>query len=97
MPRNLQYTANAYWCAHCWDFVLECSHLVEPMTTPPYVFHDSGQYIEARWDKNILQVRTNTGEGFQFTNVPRRVAIAFVKNPDHELLKGYRFERVRGR
>ena len=37
----------------------------------------------------------NTGERFQHFRVPRWHAVLFVRNPREELLKGYRFERVR--
>ena len=39
----------------------------------------------------------NTGERYQFFRVPRWRAVQFVRNPSRNLLKGYRFERVRGR
>src|SRR5262245_22666100 len=93
---ELHYNTDAYWCAGCWSFTLDCSHLVEPLNTPSVQLHD-WVYVEATWAKNILQVRTNTGEGYQFFNVPRWLAIAFVRSADGKLLDGHRFERVRGR
>jgi len=63
----------------------------------PAVKLDNWQYSEATWARNVLQVTMNTGERYQFMNVPRRLAISFVRNPQEELLKGCRFERVRGR
>lgn len=74
--------------------MFECGHLVDPLGTP-IVPLKNWQYSAATWSHNILEVTMNTGERFQFMNVPRRVAIEFVRNPADELLKGYRFERVR--
>jgi hypothetical protein len=93
------YTYNqpgSYWCADCHTFTLDCSHLVAPLNAPA-VKLDNWQYRAATWARNILQVTMNTGERFQFVNVPRRMAIAFVRKPESESLKAYRFERVRGR
>jgi hypothetical protein len=39
----------------------------------------------------------NTGERYQHFGVSRPVAVEFARNPDGVSLKGYRFERVRGR
>ena len=93
---HLHNNPAAYWCADCHKFTLDCSHLVEPLNTPT-VRLDNWQYSAVTWARNVLQVTMNTGERYQFMNVPRRVAIAFVRNPSEELLRGYRFERVRGR
>ena len=30
----LHNNPDAYWCADCWKFTLDCSHLVEPLTSP---------------------------------------------------------------
>ena len=72
----------------------EASHLVEPLNTPA-VRLENFQYTAASWARDILEVTMNTGERYQFMRVPRRLAIQFVRNPANELLKGYRFERVR--
>ena len=58
---------------------------------------DNFQYSAATWQKNVLQVTLNTGERYQFFRVPRWLAVLFVRNPQKGLLRGYRFERVRGR
>jgi hypothetical protein len=88
---------DAYWCWDCKRFTLDCAHLVEPLTSP-IMRLDHWQYIEATWERNIFQIATNTGERYQYFKVPRSVAVRFVRNPDGKtLLKGYLFERVRGR
>ena len=84
----------SYWCADCHRFTFDCAHLVEPLNTPT-VRLENFQYSAATWARNILEVTMNTGERFQFMKVPRRLAVEFVKAPGYELLKGYRFERVR--
>jgi hypothetical protein len=94
--KALHYNPDAYWCPQCWRWTLDCPHLVEPLGTT-IVQLNHWQYSAATWAPNILEVTMNTGERYQFMKVPRRVAIAFVRNPGEELLKGYRFERVRGR
>jgi len=86
----------AYWCADCHRFTFECAHLVEPLGTP-IVQLNNWQYSAVTWSRNVLQVTMNTGERFQFMKVPRGLAIELVRAPAEELLKGYRFERVRGR
>ena len=69
---------------------------MEPLTSPEMKL-DNFQYSAATWQKNVLQVTMNTGERYQHFRVPRWLAVQFVRNPSEELLKGYRFERVRGR
>ena len=63
--KYLHNDPNAYWCAHCWKFTLDCSHLMEPLTSPQ-VRLDSFQYLSATWQRNVLQVTMNTGERYQF-------------------------------
>jgi hypothetical protein len=58
---------------------------------------DNSVYKAATWQRNVLQVTMNTGERYQHFNVPRWRAVLFVRNPSDDLLKGCRFERVRGR
>jgi len=58
---------------------------------------DHWQYLGVAWKNNILQVIMNTGERYQFFGVPPWQAVLFVRKPDEELSKGWRFERVRGR
>lgn len=94
--KYLHNDPNAYWCPSCWCFTLDCSHLVEPLTSPSLKL-DHWQYIGVTWQKRILQVTMNTGERYQLFGVPRWQAALFVRKPDEEILKGYRFERVRGR
>ena len=88
------HNPDAYWCADCWKFTLDCSHLVEPLTSPEMKL-DNFQSSAATWQRNVLQVTMNTGERYQFFRVPRWLAVLFVRNPQRDLLKGYRFERVR--
>ena len=76
-------------------FTLDCSHLVEPLTSPEVKLHNF-QYFAATWQKGVLQVTMNTGERYQFFGVPRWRAVQFVTDPE-DMLKGYRFERVKGR
>ena len=92
----LHNNLNAYWCADCWKFTFECSHLVEPLSSPEMKLKH-WQYLAVTWARGVLQVTMNTGERFQHFNVPRRLAVEFARNPGEALLKGYRFERVRGR
>jgi len=68
---------------------------VEPLTSPE-VKLSNFHYLAAKWQKGVLQVTMNTGERYQFFGVPRWRAVLFVKNPE-DMLKGYRFERVKGR
>jgi len=63
--KYLHNDPNDYWCAHCWKFTLDCSHLMEPLTSPQ-VRLDSFQYLSATWQRNVLQVTMNTGERYQF-------------------------------
>ena len=94
---GLQYNTDAYWCFDCGVFTLDCSHLVEPLTSPIMKLRHS-IYVAATWERSILQVTMNTGERYQFFKVPRSVAVRFVRNPaDKSPLAGFRFERVRGR
>jgi hypothetical protein len=87
----------AYWCAGCWAWKYDCAHLVEPLSSPTMKLRHS-IYIEATWEKSVLQVTMNTGERYQHFRVPRSVAVRFVRTPENKaLLAGYRFERVRGR
>jgi hypothetical protein len=44
----------------------------------------------------VLQATVSTGERYQFFDFQRCRAVLFVRNPQMELLKGYRFERVQG-
>src|SRR5262245_1015407 len=92
----LHNNPDAYWCAGCWKWKLDCEHLVEPLTSPIMKLNH-WQYIEATWQKGVLQLTMNTGDRYQHFGVPRWLAVAFVRNPNHEILKGYRFERVRAR
>ena len=39
---------DAYWCAGCHHFTLDCSHLVEPLKSPIMKL-DHWQYLEATW------------------------------------------------
>jgi hypothetical protein len=88
---------DAYWCAGCWAWKYDCAHLVEPLASPIMKLRHS-IYIEATWEKNILQITMNTGERYQHFRVPRSAAVRFVRNPeDKSVLAGYRFERVRGK
>ena len=72
-----------YWCPGCWTWKQDCPHLVEPLDAP-VVKLDDWQYIYARYDRQrrILELTTNVGDAFQFFNVPRSIAIAFVKSPE---------------
>ena len=79
--KYLHNNPDAYWCADCWKFTLDCSHLVEPLTSAEMRLYNF-QYLAARWQRNVLQVTMNTGERYQHYRVPRSVAVAFVKNPD---------------
>ena len=74
---------------------MDCAHLVEPLSSLEMKL-EHWQYLGVTWQKNVLQVTTNTGERFQHFNVRRRLAVEFVRNPGEALVKGYRFERVRG-
>ena len=58
--KYLHNDPNAYWCADCWRFTLDCSHLVEPLTSRE-VKLDNFQYSAATWQRNVLQVTMNTG------------------------------------
>ena len=62
------------WCRECHQFTFHCAHLVEPLGTPAVPLKSS-QYTAATWARNILEVTMNTGERFQFMEVPRRLAI----------------------
>jgi hypothetical protein len=87
---------DAYWCAGCWAWKYDCTHLVEPLKSPIMKLWHS-KYIEATWEKSILQITMNTGERYQHFSVPRSAAVRFVRTPDDKtILRGYRFERVRG-
>jgi len=92
----LHNNPNAYWCADCWRWTLDCSHLGEPLSSTGMKL-EHWQYLEVTWHKNVLQVTMNTGERYQHFSVPRSLAVEFVRNPGEALLKGYRFERVKGR
>jgi len=87
---------DAYWCAGCWAWKYDCAHLVEPLTSPNMKLSHY-LYLEATWQKDIFQITTNTGARYQYFKVPRRIAVAWVRNPDRDLLEGYRFELVRGK
>jgi hypothetical protein len=69
--------------------------LWEPLTSPAMKL-DHSVYKAATWQRNVLQVTMNTGERYQHFDVPRWLAVLFVRNPSDDMLKGYRFERVRG-
>lgn len=72
----------AYWCADCWKFTLDCSHPVEPLTSPVMKL-DNVEYSAATWQRNVLQVTMNTGERYQFFNVPRTFAARSPKSRQH--------------
>src|SRR5690349_11452476 len=100
---DVRYQPESYWCPDCWKWRIDCEHLVEPLRRP-YVKLSGGMYIEAAYDRSrqILEVRTNTGEGFQYSGVSLEVAKAFVKTerPVEFLKEVYpraKFRRVRGR
>jgi hypothetical protein len=76
--------------------VLDCAHLVEPLEVPGITLNHF-QVTEVRWANGTLQLRMNTGEGYQFHNVPRRIAVEIARNPGLHELRGYAFNRVRGR
>jgi hypothetical protein len=92
----LHNNPNAYWCAGCWRWTLDCAHLVEPLSSPAMKL-EHFQYKAVTWAQNVLEVTMNTGERYQFRNVSRGLAVRFAMGPGEELLKGLRFQRVRGR
>ena len=92
----LHNNPDAYWCWGCGKWTFDCSHLVEPLTSPVLKLN-YGIYSEVTWQNGVIQITPNTGERYQHFGVSRSAAIAFAKNPDNkELIKGKRLERVRG-
>ena len=92
----LHNNPDAYWCWDCGRWTFDCSHLVEPLTSPILKLNH-GIYIEVTWQNGVVQITTNTGERYQHFGVSRSAAIAFARNPDNNaLIKGDRLERVRG-
>ena len=86
-----------------WKFMLDCSHLVEPLDRPHMLLGKS-TYIAAAYqrDRHILEVWTNTGEGYQYHGVSLQLAREFAKAPIpsaflSERIPKPKFERVRGR
>src|SRR5688572_11272759 len=51
---------------------------------------EAGSFVSATWANNTLELRTNTGEGYQYQHVTRPLAVRFVREPKEEMLKGYR-------
>src|SRR5687767_8819876 len=99
---SLHYHPDAYWCPDCWRFVLDCSHLVDPLTTRRVPLSDY-LYKAAWFDRKrcVLQVEMNTGELYQYFRVPLSLALRFVRSPEpsvfmkEEIAGKYRFERAR--
>ena len=87
----LHHNPAAYWCPDCWKWRLDCSHLVDPLDSP-YMPLNHWQYLGVTWKAGVLQVTMNTGERYQHFGVSRNMAIRFARNPEHVLLKGFRFE-----
>src|SRR5262245_5231668 len=77
----LHNNPNAYWCADCWKWRLDCEHLVEPLKDAPTVILGNWPLQSVSYDREgmILELETNTGERFQYFRVPRRVAIRLVQ------------------
>jgi hypothetical protein len=88
---------DAYWCWDCKSWTYDCSHLVEPLSSPILKL-DHCIYKEVTWHAGVIQITTNTGERYQYSGVSRAAAVAFSRNPDNkDVIKGRRLERVRGR
>ena len=99
----LHNNPNAYWCADCWKWKLDCEHLVEPLKDAPTVILGNWLIQSVSYDRErmILELEMNTGERFQFFKVPRLVAIGLIQASDpakyyqESISRIYRFERVR--
>ena len=105
LGNTLHNQPGGYWCPECHRFILDCSHLVEPLDNAPRVVLDNWLIRSVTYNRErmVLELEMNTGERFQHVGVPRRAAIALVQADDpakymNERIDGtYRFERVRVR
>src|SRR4051812_23300691 len=103
LGNHLHNHPDAYWCANCHRFTLDCSHLVEPLENAPRVVLGNWLIQSVAYDRTrmILELEMNTGERFQYARVPRRVAIGLAQADEpakhwKEFIDGaYRSERVR--
>jgi hypothetical protein len=94
---------DAYWCADCHRFTLDCDHLVEPLENAPRVVLGNWMIQSVAYDRQrmILELEMNTGETFQYARVPRRIAVGLVQAADaaeykkERIERTYKFERVR--
>jgi len=61
LGNHLHNHPDAYWCADCHRFTLDCSHLVEPVENAPRVMLDNWLLVYAAYDrqKRILEVCFN--------------------------------------
>src|SRR5262245_47842853 len=50
---HLHNVHGPYWCAQCWKFTLDCSHLADPLASPTRQL-DYSQYRAVTWNRNIL-------------------------------------------
>ena len=86
-PTSDDYLANtlhnqpgAYWCPECHRFILDCSHLVEPLNAPSVILSNwLIQSVAYNRERMVLELEMNTGERFQHVGVPRRITISLVQ------------------
>src|SRR3989442_7394109 len=81
LAEALHNDPEAYRCAHCWTFTLDCSHLASPLDAP-YIAIDDWLIKRVAYDhqRNILELEMNTGERFQHYGVSRQLAVMLVKS-----------------
>src|SRR5262245_22898803 len=104
LGNHLHNHPDAYWCADCHRFMLDCNHLVEPLTTK-HVMLDNCLLTYATYvrQKRILEVCFNHGTRHQYCNVPLATALAWVRASDpakywkENIERQFRSAQVRGR
>jgi hypothetical protein len=105
LGNHLHNHPDAYWCADCHRFTLDCIHLVAPLEDAPRVVLGNWLIKSVAYDRTrmILELEMNTCERFQFFGVPRRTAIGLVQTDEPAkymkefIERTYGFERVRAR
>ena len=83
LGNTLHNNPDAYWCADCWKWRLDCKHLVEPLSTRHVLLND-WLLVYATYDRKtrVLEVCFSHCVRHQYRDVPLTTALALVRAPN---------------